>query len=81
MKQRDCLAVLRIDGGRLAGLSKATVRALECQIVERGRSTAATRNDVIDVERRPVTELREVTVLAPAGVTAEYDVAQCSRDR
>jgi hypothetical protein len=81
MKERNGLAALRIDGGCLASLSKATVRTLERQVVERGGTPMAARNDVVDVERRPVTELREVAVLAPPGVAAEYDVAQRSRDR
>ena len=81
MKQRDGLAVLRIDGGCLVRLSKATVRALERQIVERCGAAATARDDVVDVEGRPVTELREVTVLAPACISTEYGFAQRLRDR
>lgn len=81
MKQRDGVAVLRIDDGCLIRLSKATVWALERQIVERCRAAAAARDDVVDVEGRPVAELREVTVLAPACVSTEYGLAQRSRDR
>ena len=53
MKQRNSLTALRIDGGRLVRFSKATVRTLERQIVEQCRATAATWNDVVDVEGRP----------------------------
>jgi hypothetical protein len=53
MKQRDGLAALRIDGGCLIRLSKATVRALERQVVERCGAAATTRDDVVDVEVAP----------------------------
>ena len=81
MKQRDCLTALRIDGGCLVRFSKATVRTLERQIVEQCGATATTWNDVVDVEGRPVTELREMTVLAPACISTEYGLAQRLRDR
>jgi translation initiation factor 1 (eIF-1/SUI1) len=81
MKQRDGLAVLRIDGAGLIRLSKATVRALERQIAKRCGAAAAARDDVVDVEGRPMTELREVTVLAPACISTEYGLAQRLWDR
>ncbi len=55
----------RIDHDNPNILPQGARDARERQVLERGHATGRSRSDVVDVERRLLTGLREPAILAP----------------